>query len=114
MHNYRGLVEKYLPMMNNIVLAKMGQHVSASIPLTWINIFQVLILALFYNTYLGLDEKDNRGVIQQDFGHWTNDYENMYSWLPKKITVLVLTSIILLPTSALTSSILVAAAQLTF
>ena len=34
-------------MMNNIVLSNMGKHVSASIPLTWIAIFQILGSALF-------------------------------------------------------------------
>ena len=64
LHNYHGLVGIYLPMMNNIVLANLGQHVSAVIPLTWIAIFQVLGLALFYNTHLELAEQENRGVTQ--------------------------------------------------
>ena len=33
-HNFRGLVDTYLSMMNVILLAKLGQHVSATIPLT--------------------------------------------------------------------------------
>ena len=59
--NFQGLVYTWLPMMNNIVLADMGQHVSDAIPLTWITIFQVLGLALFYNTHLELSEQDKRG-----------------------------------------------------
>ena len=39
-------------MMNDIVLAKLGQHVSAVITLTQITIFQVLGYALFYNPHL--------------------------------------------------------------
>ena len=34
MHNYNGLVDTYLPTMNNIVLDNMGQHGSAAIPIT--------------------------------------------------------------------------------
>ena len=52
LHNCRGIFDTYLPMMNDIVLAKLGHHVSAAIPLTWIDIFQVLILALLYNPHL--------------------------------------------------------------
>ena len=57
MHNFHdGIVDTYLPMMNDIVFSKIGKHVSSAIPLTQIYIFQVLGLVLFYNTYLVLAE----------------------------------------------------------
>ena len=34
LHNFRGLVDIYLHMMNVILLAKMGKRFSATIPLT--------------------------------------------------------------------------------
>ena len=41
LHNCRGLVNTYLPMINYIVLVGLGQHVSAAITLTCIAVFQV-------------------------------------------------------------------------
>ena len=41
-HNCRTIVGIYLPITNNITLAKLGQN---AIPLTRISIFQVLIMA---------------------------------------------------------------------
>ena len=55
-------------MITNIVLAKLGQHVSAVIPLTWIIIFQLLGLALFYHPQQELAKKEKRGIIQPVFG----------------------------------------------
>ena len=39
-HNLLRLVDTYLTMMNGIVFANLGKHVSAVIPLTWITTFQ--------------------------------------------------------------------------
>ena len=75
-------VDTYLPMMNNIMLANLGQHISVTTTLTCIAIFQVLGLELFYNPQLELYEQDNRGVVQQVLGQWTKDCENMEIWLP--------------------------------
>ena len=82
LHNCRGLVDTYLPMMNNIMLANLGQNVSVAITLTFISVLQVLGLELFYNPQLELYEQDNRGVVQQVLGQWTKDCENMEIWLP--------------------------------
>jgi len=112
LHNCRGLVDTYVPMMNDIVLAKLGQQVNADVPLTRIAIFQVLGSALFYNPQMELAELEKRGVTQQVFGQWTKDCEKMERWLPRKLTVLGLTSILLLPTSALPASISSAVPQL--
>ena len=68
MNNCRVLVDTHLTIMNNVMLANMGQHISAAIPLNWIAIFQVLRSALFYNTHVKLDEQEKRGVIQKVFG----------------------------------------------
>ena len=56
LQNGRGLVDTYVPMMNNTVLAKLGQQVNADVPLTWIAIFQVLGLSLFYKLQTELAE----------------------------------------------------------
>ena len=56
LHNCRSLVEIYIHMMNDIVLAKLGQQINADVPLTWIAIFQVLGSAFFYNLEMELDE----------------------------------------------------------
>ena len=50
LHNCRDYVNTYFPMMNNIVLAKLGQHVSSAIPLTWIAMFLVSGSVILYNT----------------------------------------------------------------
>ena len=71
LHNCCGLVETYLTMMNYIVLDKLGHHVSATTPLTCINIFHVLILAIFYNPHMELYEQYNRGVTQYVFYNGT-------------------------------------------
>ena len=82
-HSLRSIFETYPLMMNNIVLDKLGKHVSDTIPLTRITMFQVLLSALFYNTHLELAEQDDRGVPQQVFGQWTNDCDMMERRLPQ-------------------------------
>ena len=111
-HKCCSLVETYLSMTKDTVLAKLGQHVSATIPLTRISIFQVLGSVLFYNTHTELDEQEKRGFMYQFFYQWNKDCEKMERWLPRKLTVLRLTSILLRPTSALPASILLATTQL--
>ena len=49
LHTICVLVDTYLHIMNGFVLSRLGQHVSAAIPLTHISTFQVLVLELFYN-----------------------------------------------------------------
>jgi len=105
LHNCRGLVDAYVPMMNDIALAKLGQQVSAENPSTRIAVYQVLGSALYYNPQLELAELEKRGVTGQVFAQWTKDCEKMEKWLPRKLTVLGLTSILLLPTSSLPASV---------
>lgn len=105
LHNCRGQVDLYLPMMNDIALAKLGQQVTAEIPLTRIAIYQVLGSALYYNPQLELAELEKRGVTQQVFSQWIKDSEQMDRWLPRKLTVLGLTSILQLPASSFPPSV---------
>ena len=70
--NCCSLVNSHINMINNIVLSKLGQQVSAATPLTRITIVQVLRLALFYNIHLELAKKEKRGVLQQIFGQCIN------------------------------------------
>ena len=64
-HNYCGLIDTYLPIMNVILLTNLGQNVGSTISLTRIVIFQVLGLTLFYNPHLEFAEQEKRGVMQQ-------------------------------------------------
>ena len=73
--------------MKDIVLANLGQNVSAAIHLTWISVFQVLRLETFYEPHLELAE-------------------------PQKLTVLGLPSILLFTKSALPASIFLVVEQL--
>ena len=114
MNNWIKFVDTHLSMMKNIMLANLGQHVSATIILTWITTFQVLVSVLFYNPHLELAEQDNMGVAQQVFGQWTKDCENREVCIPQKLIVLGLTSILLLPNSALPESISLAETQLIY
>ena len=87
--------------MINIVLAKLGQYVSAATTLTFIVLLHVLELVLFYNPQLKISEQGKRGVTQKGFGQWTKECENMEIYPPQKLTVLGLTYILLLTTSSL-------------
>ena len=112
MHNCCGLVGTYLLIINGIVFTKLGRHVSSAIPLTRITIFQVLGSEFFYNPQPELAEQENRCVTQQCFGQWTKHCEKTEMWFSRNLTVLRLTSVLLLTTSALPASILVAATHL--
>jgi len=105
LHNCAGTVDRYLPFINDISLGKLGQQVNCEVPLTRISIYQVLGSALYYNPQLELVELENRGVTQQVFSKWMADAEKMDRWLPRKLTVLGLSSILTLPTSSLPPSI---------
>ena len=108
MLNWCRIVETYFPMINSIMLDNIGKHISAATPLTRIALLQVLISVIFYNPHLEFSEQENMDVMQQFFVHFTKECENMEIWLPQKWTVMGLTSILLLPTSYLTTSIYLA------
>ena len=82
MNNCRVLVDTHLTIMNNIMLANMGQHISAAIPLNRIAIFQVLRSSILYNTLLELAEQENMDSTQQVFGLWNKHCEDMEVWIP--------------------------------
>ena len=77
LHNCRGFVDTYLPIINNMMLVKLWEYVSTTIPLTFIAIFQVWVSLLFYNPHLELAGQYNRGVMLQVFGHCTKTCEKM-------------------------------------
>jgi hypothetical protein len=106
LHNCPGKVDGYIPFMNEIALGKLGQQVNTEIPLTRFSIFQVLGSALYYQPQLELMELEKRSVTQQVFTQWIIDADKMERWLPRKLTVLGLSSILSLPTSTLPASII--------
>ena len=71
LHNFHVIVDTYFPMMNDIVLVNLCQNVSAAILLTWIAIFEVLVLVLFFNLHMELAKQEKRGVTQNVFWQWT-------------------------------------------
>jgi len=105
LHNCRGQVDKYLPMINQHVLGKLGQQVGAEFPQTRIAIFQVIGSALHYNPLLELAELEKRNVTAQVLTQWSKDSEDMVKWLPQQISVLGLASILQMQTSTMPPSI---------
>lgn len=112
LHNCNGMVDSFLSPINDLVLSQLGKVVQSEIPLTRISIFQVIASALYYNPELELKDLDKRGVIHEVFMQWMKDVEHMDKWLPRKLTVLGLTSILLVPISSLPSTISLGLSQL--
>ncbi|OEU08820.1 ARM repeat-containing protein, partial [Fragilariopsis cylindrus CCMP1102] len=108
LHNCHGKVDGYISTINEIVLGKLGQVVNSDIPLTRISIYQVLGSALYYDPQLELAELEKREVTQQVFQKWMADAETKDMtdrWLPRKLTVLGLSSILAIPAATLPVSI---------
>jgi hypothetical protein len=105
LHNCPGKIDMYIPIINEISLGKLGQQVNADIPLTRISIYQIIGSALYYNPQLEIVELEKRGVTQQVFAKWMKDAEAMDRWLPRKLTVLGLSSIMSIPAASLPASI---------
>ena len=99
LHCCHGQVDVYVPMINDIVLGKLGQQVNAENAATRIAIYQVLGSALYYNSALELVELEKRGVTQQVFATWVADVDaHMGSrFLPRKLTILGLSSVLKIP-----------------
>jgi importin-7 len=99
LHSCNGLVDAYIPMINEIVLGKLGQQASAENPLTRISIYQVIGSALYYNPILELTELEKRGVTQQVFAKWILDAETSMKgkFLPRKLTIIGLSSLLKIP-----------------
>mmetsp|Transcript_7566 Transcript_7566/g.11844 ORF Transcript_7566/g.11844 Transcript_7566/m.11844 type:complete len:1061 (+) Transcript_7566:86-3268(+) len=107
LHSCPGQVDNYLPMINEIVLGKLGQQVNEEIPLTRIAIYQVIGSALYYNAPLELAELEKRGVTQQVFSKWILDAETSMNekFLPRKLTIMGLGSILTVPPVNMPASI---------
>ena len=101
LHNCTGQVDNYVPVINDVSLAKLGQQVNAENPSTRHVIFQVLGSALYYNPELELRELEKRGVTHQVLTQWIKEIDSMEGWLSQKMTVLGLLSILRLPASSL-------------
>ncbi|KAL9179851.1 hypothetical protein ACHAXT_007821 [Thalassiosira profunda] len=101
LHNCTGQVDNYLPVINDISLAKLGQQVNAEVPTTRHVIFQVIGSALYYNPQLELQELEKRGVTHQVLTQWMKEIDAMEGWLSQKMTVLGLLSILRIPASSM-------------
>lgn len=101
LHNCAGQVDGYIPAINDVSLAKLGQQVNAENPLTRHVIYQVLGSALYYNPELALAELEKRGVTQQVLTQWMREIDTMEGWLSQKMTVLGLLSVLRMPASSL-------------
>eukprot|EP00548_Thalassiothrix_antarctica_P003614 CAMPEP_0194146922 /NCGR_PEP_ID=MMETSP0152-20130528/22408_1 /TAXON_ID=1049557 /ORGANISM="Thalassiothrix antarctica, Strain L6-D1" /LENGTH=1062 /DNA_ID=CAMNT_0038847579 /DNA_START=36 /DNA_END=3224 /DNA_ORIENTATION=- len=107
LHSCHGLVDSYLPMINEISLGKLGQQVNSENPLTRIAIYQVIGSALYYNAPLELAELEKRGVTEQVFNKWIMDAEASMGekFLPRKLTILGLAAILTVPPTSMPVSI---------
>jgi len=105
LHCCKGQVDNYVPLINEICLAKLAKAATAKRALTRISVYQVLASSLFYNPQLQLQEFEKRGVTEQVFGLWINDANEIEKWLPKKMTILGLCAVLQLPSSLLPQSI---------
>lgn len=101
LHNCTGQVDSYVPVINDIILTKLGQEVNAEIPSTRHVIFQILGSALYYNPALELQELETRGITHQVIGQWLKETDHMDGWLSQKMSVLGLLSILRIPASSL-------------
>merc|ERR1712070_1307222 len=108
LHNCPGKVDGYISTINEIILGKLGQVVNADVPLTRISIYQVLGSALYYNPQLELAELEKREVTAQVFQKWMEDAatKDMNDrWLPRKMSILGLASILAIPAASLPAPI---------
>lgn len=112
LHSCPGFIDNYIPVINEVVLGKLGQQINEEVSSTRVAIYQVLGSALYYNPALELAQLESRGVTQQVFSKWMKDAESMEKWLPRRLTVLGLTAILSLPTSSLPASVASAVPQL--
>ncbi|KAL7552620.1 hypothetical protein ACHAWF_017607 [Thalassiosira exigua] len=101
LHNCPGQVDSYLPAINDVALAKLGQQVNAENPATRHSLFQVLGSAFYYNPEAELAELERRGCTAQVLAQWMKEADAMEGWLSRKMTVLGLLSILRLPAASL-------------
>jgi len=105
LHNCPGRIDMYIPIINEISLGKLGQQVNSESALTRVSIYQIIGSAFYYNSQQELVELEKRGVTQQVLAKWIKDAETMDRWLPRKLTILGLTSILQIPAASLPPSI---------
>lgn len=108
LHNCHGKVDGYISTINEIILGKLGQVVNSDVPLTRISIYQVLGSALYYNPQLELAELEKREVTQQVFQKWMEDAatkDMSDRWLPRKLSILGLASVLVIPAASLPAPI---------
>jgi hypothetical protein len=112
LHNCKGMVDTFVSSINDLILGKLRQEVQSETALTRISIFQVIASAFYYNPELELMELEKRSVTQEIFMQWIKDLEFMDKWLPRKLTVLGLSSILQVRTSSLPPKIALGLPQL--
>jgi len=103
--NCKGMIDNYLPAINDLVLTKLGQQAGADTPQTRIALFVVLGAALFYNPQAELMELEKKGFTKDVFTQWIEDAAQMEKWLPRKMTVVGFCSMLQLPSASLPPSI---------
>lgn len=101
LHSLPGQIDMYIPIINEISLGKLGGVINSEMPFTRIAVYQVLASALYYNPVIELAELEKRQVTTQVFTKWMTDAEGFDRWLPRKLTVLGLSSIMMIPTTDL-------------
>eukprot|EP00529_Nitzschia_sp_RCC80_P003831 CAMPEP_0113510620 /NCGR_PEP_ID=MMETSP0014_2-20120614/38237_1 /TAXON_ID=2857 /ORGANISM="Nitzschia sp." /LENGTH=1078 /DNA_ID=CAMNT_0000406591 /DNA_START=56 /DNA_END=3292 /DNA_ORIENTATION=+ /assembly_acc=CAM_ASM_000159 len=101
LHSLPNKIDVYIPIINEIVLGKLGGVLNSETPHTRIAVYQVLGSALYYNAVLELAELEKRSVTTQVFTKWMEDAVNFDRWLPQKLTVLGVSSIMMIPTTAM-------------
>lgn len=103
--NCKGLLDRYLPTLNDQVLSKIAQEAGSENSQTRIQLFVVLASTVIYNTQAELMELEKRNLIQQIIMQWCKDAQETDRWLPRKITVIALGHILQVPTSSLSSTV---------
>lgn len=101
LHNCTGRVDSYIPIINDVVLAKLALLIDVENSATRHVLYQVLGSLLFYNPELELHELDKRGVTSQVFAQWMKEVDGMDGWLTRKMTVLGFLSMLRIPASTL-------------
>ena len=97
LHNCTGRVDSYIPIINDVVLAKLALLIDVENSATRHVLYQVLGSLLYYNPELELHELDKRGVTSHVFAQWMKEVDGMDGWLTRKMTVLGFLSMLRIP-----------------
>jgi importin-7 len=112
LHNCPGKIDAYLPLINDVTLGKLGQQINVESSLTRTSIYQVIASALYYNPVLELAELEKRGVTVQVLSKWLQDIDKVDRWLPRKLSILGLASILTIPSTQLPLTVVSAIPQI--